>query len=1001
MPIEYVDPAWIEQSYGSRAQGFQNLMRKRIRDVLIVSSLYDLYLFEEDGRLYELIRNEYQGLNLSHAPELTRVSSGREALTLIKEEKQFDLIITTLHIEDMPALRFAKQVREAGFETPIILLAYDNRELQELVAHHDTSIFDKVFIWQGDFRLIIAIIKHLEDKMNVDNDTRIVGAQSVILIEDNVRYYSSFLPIIYTELLKQSRRLISEGISLSHKFSRMRARPKILLCSTYEEAWEYFEKYEECILGVISDVDFTRDGRDDPRAGLEFARNVKGRHDDIPILLQSTIPDHEIEAEKIGCSYLVKDSPILLQALRQFMVQYFSFGDFIFRSPDGKEVGRATDLQSLEEQLRILPEESIRYHAERNHFSKWLKARTEFWLAHKLRPRKVSDYASVEALREDLISSLKEYQKIRQRGIITDFKKESFEPSSSFARIGGGSLGGKARGLGFVNILINNYDLHDKFEGVEILVPPAVVIGTDVFDQFLEENNLRNLALNSLDDREITRRFLEAKKFPEGILNELAGFLDLIREPLAVRSSSLLEDSQYHPFAGVYETYMIPNNDPSPLARLNELVNAIKRVYASTFYQSAKDYIKITSYRLEEEKMAVIVQKMVGSQHENRFYPDFAGVAKSYNFYPISPQKATDGIVSAALGLGKTVVDGGNTLRFCPRYPNHLLQFFSPEESLRTNQNEFYALEMNSQVMDYTETYDVLLKKHNLDVAEHDGTLKYVGSTYSAENDSIADGLSRRGIRLVTFAPILRNKIFPLPQILDLLLDMGSWGMGTPVEIEFAANMSSKNHGRKEFGILQMRPLVLSRESEELNVDDMEPSGLICQSHQVLGNGVIRDIHDIVFVDIHRFERSKTTEIAREITEMNEALVAENKPYLLIGLGRWGTLDPWLGIPVKWDQISGAKAIVEAGFKDMDVSPSQGSHFFQNLTSFMVGYFTIHSEIKEGLLDWDWLLHQPAIEKKKFINHVRCKKPIVVKMNGHQNKGIILKPEGTTFNEQI
>lgn len=993
MPIEYVDPAWIDQSYGSRAQGFQNLMRRRIRDVLIVSSLYDLYLFEEDGRLYELIRNEYQGLNLSHAPELTRVSSGREALTLIQEEKQFDLIITTLHIEDMPALRLAKQVREAGFDMPIILLAYDNRELQDVVAHQDTSIFDKIFIWQGDFRLIIAIIKHLEDKMNVDNDTRIVGAQSVILIEDNVRYYSSFLPIIYTELLKQSRRLISEGISLSHKFSRMRARPKILLCSTYEEAWEYFEKYEECILGVISDVDFSHSGQDDPRAGLEFARNVKERHDDIPILLQSTMPDHEVEAKKIGCSYVVKDSPLLLQELRQFMVQYFSFGDFIFRSLDGKEVGRATDLQSLEEQLRILPEESIRYHAERNHFSKWLKARTEFWLAHKLRPRKVSDYASVEALREDLISSLKEYQKIRQRGIITDFKKESFEPSSSFARIGGGSLGGKARGLGFVNILINNYDLHDKFEGVEIHVPPAVVIGADVFDQFLDENNLRNFALSSTDDREITRRFLEAKKFPGGILGELAGFLELIRDPLAVRSSSLLEDSQYHPFAGVYETYMIPNNDHNPAARLNELVNAIKRVYASTFYQSAKDYIKITSYRLEEEKMAVIIQKMVGSRHENRFYPDFAGVGKSYNFYPIAPQKATDGIVSAALGLGKTVVDGGNTVRFCPRYPNHLLQFFSPEESLKTNQSEFYALEMNSQVMDYTETYDVLLKKHSLDVAEEDRTLSYVGSTYSPENDSISEGLSRKGLRLVTFAPILRNKIFPLPQILELLLDMGSWGMGTPVEIEFAVNMSRKDHSRKEFGILQMRPLVLSRESEELNVDDVEPSGLICQSHQVLGNGVIRDIHDIVFVDIHRFERSKTAEIAREITEMNEALVAEHKPYLLIGLGRWGTLDPWLGIPVKWDQISGAKAIVEAGFKDMDVSPSQGSHFFQNLTSFMVGYFTIHSKIKEGFLDWDWLLRQPAIEKKKFINHIRCKKPIVVKMNGHQNKGIILKPE--------
>ncbi|MEK6757122.1 MAG: response regulator, partial [Bacteroidota bacterium] len=470
MPIEYVDPDWVEHGYGTRFQGFQNLMRRRIRDVLLVSSLYDLYMFEEDGRLYELIRNEYQALHLSHSPELTRVSSGKEAIALAKEEKRFDLIITTLHIEDMTALKFVRMVREAGLEIPIVLLAYDNRELKELLTHHDTSIFDRIFIWQGDFRLIIGIIKHLEDRMNVDHDTRIVGVQSIILIEDNVRYYSSFLPIIYTEILNQSKRLLSEGINLSHKYLRMRARPKILLSTTYEEAWDYLQRYEDYVLGVISDIDFPRDGKDDPRAGLEFARNVKARHYDIPILLQSTTPDLEKEARAIGASYLLKDSSMLLHDLRQFMVEYFSFGDFVFRTTDGREVGRATDLQSLEEQLQYVPEESIQYHAERNHFSSWLKARTEFWLAHKLRPRKVSDYPSVQALREDLISSLRQYRRIRQRGIITDFKKETFMPASSFARIGGGSLGGKARGLGFVNILINNYDVRDRYEGILIHV---------------------------------------------------------------------------------------------------------------------------------------------------------------------------------------------------------------------------------------------------------------------------------------------------------------------------------------------------------------------------------------------------------------------------------------------------------------------------------------------------------------------------------------------------
>ena len=994
MPIEYVDPDWVEHGYGTRFQGFQNLMRRRIRDVLLVSSLYDLYMFEEDGRLYELIRNEYQALHLSHSPELTRVSSGREAIALAKEERRFDLIVTTLHIEDMTALRFARMVREAGLDIPIVLLAYDNRELKELMMHQDTSVFDRIFIWQGDFRLLIGIIKDLEDKMNVDHDTRIVGVQSIILIEDNVRYYSSFLPIIYTEILNQSKHLLSEGINLSHKYLRMRARPKILLSTTYEEAWDYFERYEEYILGVISDVDFPREGKDDRRAGLEFARNVKARHYDIPILLQSTMVGLEREARSIGASFLLKDSPLLLHELRQFMVEYFSFGDFIFRTSDGREVGRASDLQSLEEQLHIVPEESIRYHAERNHFSSWLKARTEFWLAHKLRPRKVSDYPSVAALREDLINSLRQYRRIRQRGIITDFNKETFIPASSFARIGGGSLGGKARGLGFVNILINNYDVRNRFGGIVVDVPPAVVLGTDVFDQFLDENDLRNFALNSTDDQEITRRFLEARIFPAEVLGELAAFLDLIRDPLAVRSSSLLEDSQYHPFAGVYETYMIPNCHPNPFMRLSELVNTIKRVYASTFYQSAKDYIKVTAYRSEEEKMAVIIQKMVGRQHEDRFYPEFSGVAKSHNFYPLPPQKSEDGIVSAALGLGKMVVDGGVTVKFCPKYPNHLLQFFSGKEALRNNQNEFYALEMNGQPLDYLETHDILLKRYGLETAEGDGSLTYVGSTYSPENDALSDGLSRQGIRVVTFSPILRNKMFPLPQILELLLDMGEWGMGTPVEIEFAVNMNPGSGKPKEFGLLQMRPLVLSREVEELNIEEVPTEQLLCQSHQVLGNGAIRDVYDIVAVDVGRFERSKTREVAAEITQFNEELIGQRRPYLLIGLGRWGTLDPWLGIPVKWDQISGARAIVEAGFKDLEVAPSQGSHFFQNITSFQVGYFTVHSKIKEGFIDWEWLSRQKVVGEKTYTRHFRFETPIIIKMNGHQNKGIILKPEG-------
>ena len=996
MPIDFVDitntfdPLWVEHGYGNRFQGFQNLMRLRIRDILLVSSLYDLYLFEEDGRLYELIRNEYQGFNLSHSPELTRVSSGYEAITLAREERRFDLIITTLHIDDMHAIDFARLVKQSGLNIPVVLLTHDNRELKYLLLNQDTSAFDRIFIWQGDFRIIIGIVKNFEDRLNVDHDTRMVGVQTIIVIEDSVKDYSSFLPIIYTEILKQSQRLVSEGINLTHKFLRMRARPKILLCQNYEEAWEYFQKYREFMLGVISDIDFPRNRVQDPQAGLVFAQNVKLQQPDVPILLLSYNPANEPEAHATGASFVLKDSPFLLNELRKFMVHYFSFGDFVFRTKDGTEVGRANDLRSLEEQLASVPVESIVYHAERNHFSNWLKARTEFWLAHQLRPRQVSDYPDAEALRKDLIDSLHYYRNIRQRGIIADFVKEAFDPATSFARIGGGSLGGKARGLGFVNTLINDYNVRDRFPDVQIYVPSAVVIGTEVFDQFVDENNLRRFAINCTDDREITKRFLEAARFPEEILGDLAAFLDIVRTPLAVRSSSLLEDSQYHPFAGVYETYMIPNNHQNPLVRLNDLLNSIKRVYASTFYQRAKDYIKVTSYRLEEEKMAVIVQKMLGTARGDHFYPDFAGVAKSYNFYPLAPQKPTDGTVSVALGLGKWVVDGGNTVRFCPKYPTDLIQFYSVEETLNNTQREFFALQLDGASDFGYETHDMLIKSYPLDVAEKAGTLQYVGSTYSPENEAIYDGLGRAGTRVVTFAPILRNKIFPLPQILELLLDMGTWGMGTPIEIEFAVTMS----GPKEFALLQMRPLVIHREPEELNVEDFDTSAAICQSNQVLGHGLIEDVRDIVAVDYHTYDRAMSREVAKEVSIFNARLIAEHRPYLLIGVGRWGSLDPWLGIPVKWEQIAGAKAIIETGFKEMSVTPSQGSHFFQNITSFMIGYFTVSEHENRGHLDWDWLLAQETLERMRFTRLIRFEKPLTIKINGHEGKGVILKPEG-------
>lgn len=983
----------IEELQGSRVKSFQKLMRFKVRDILLVSSLYDNYLFEEDGRLYELIRSEFQTLNLSHPPEITHVSSGAEAIELLADAEHFDLIITTLHIEDMHVVKFANAVRQANINTPIVLLAYDNRERKDLVTNYDISVFEKIFIWQGDYHLLIGIIKFIEDRENVENDTFTVGVQSIILLEDSVQFYSVYLPLVYTEILKQSQRLITEGVNITHRFLRMRARPKILLCTTYEEAWAYYEKYQDFILGIISDVNFKKGGNKETEAGIEFAQLVKSQHEDIPILLQSSNQEYAERAREIGVSFLLKSSPRLLHELSEFMLSNFGFGDFHFRLNNGTVVSRAADLKALEEQLKVVPDESILYHARRNHFSNWLKARTEFWLAQRLRPQRPEDFESVQHLREMLMTSLRMYREMRQRGVITEFSKTTFDPQNSFARIGSGSLGGKARGLGFINTLINTYSIRDKFPGVEIHVPSAVVIATDVFDRFLAENHLENFALQETDDKILLDRFVNAEHFPNDIIVRLREFLEITTTPLAVRSSSLLEDSQYQPFAGVYQTYMIANNSSDLEVRMNDLLVAIKLVYASTFAKRAKDYMKATSYRLEEEKMAVIIQKMVGTARNGRYYPEFAGVAKSYNFYPVPPQSPGDGIVLVGLGLGKTVVDGGNTVRFCPKFPRHMLQFFSAKETLKNAQQNFYALSLDESLnRDNGQMPDEFVKLYDMRNAEDDQTLFYVASTYSPENDSVYDGVSREGRRVVTFAPILKHKLFPLAEILDLVIEMGKWGMGTHVEIEFAVNMNVATHGPHEFAFLQIRPLVLSSELEELQISALDSNDLICQSNQVLGNGAIRDIFDVVVVSMETFDRARSRDVAREVSQFNKQLLEQKRPYVLIGVGRWGSLDHWLGVPVTWDQISGAAAIVESGFKDFSVTPSQGSHFFQNLTSFRVGYFTVNSINENSFIDWEWLSRQPAVQELEFTRHLRFQENITVKINGHKNIGVISKP---------
>ncbi|HEV2470183.1 MAG TPA: PEP/pyruvate-binding domain-containing protein [Candidatus Sulfotelmatobacter sp.] len=975
-----------------RFEGFENLMPFRVQNILLVSSLYDSFILREDGRLNELLIDESLELNLRQIPGITHVSSCAEALELAKSNPQFNLIVTNLTVGDTSAADLARKVREAGLDVPVVVLGYDYREIKNFVARNAVSEIERVFLWQGTARILIAIVKYVEDKRNVLHDTRAMGVPVLLVVEDNIRYYSSFLPVIYTELIKQSRRVIQEGINVAHKLVRMQARPKILLASNFEDAAELVQQYREYIFGLVSDVEFPWNAKLSPEAGFELARMVKSLTPDVPVVLQTSRTEFRPRAHAEGYSFLRKRSPTLLKDLRRILTDSFGFGDFVFRLPDQREVGRARDLSELEELLQTIPDDCLMYHAQRNHFSHWLMARTEFALAAKLRPRKVSDFNGPEHLRRDLIESINDYRREQNEVLIADFKPDTFKPSqSSFLRIGSASLGGKARGLAFVRHLLRTRRISKRFPGVKISVPPAVVIATDMFDQFLAENNLSDFALHCDVDSEIQQRFLDSS-LPVPLQESLKAFLEEVRYPLAVRSSSLLEDSQYQPFTGVYETFMLGNQQANLQARFDELSEAIKRVYASTFSQHAKAYVRATPYRLEEEKMAVILQQVVGRLHANRFYPDFSGVVRSHNFYPVAPMSFADGIAAVALGLGRTVVDGGKCINFCPRYPRNLLQFSSVEDILANTQTEFCALELDG-VPHGAGPGHLREMRFGLDIAEVDGTLHAVGSTYSADNHAVYDGLSRPGSRIVTFAPMLKHGIFPLAQILEVLVRAGEDALGNPVEIEFAVSLP-RGEEPADFGFLQIRPLTLARDHQDLMIDEVDPKQLICQSSKVLGNGRIENLHDIVVVDSQRFERSRSREVAEAVSHFNATLNSENRPYLLIGVGRWGSNDPWLGIPVEWDEISGARAIVEAGFRDFRVTPSQGSHFFQNLTAFQVGYFTVNPDAGEGSIDWKWLLEQPAMEEQGCVRHLQFAEPLRIVMNSRNSQGVIFKPEG-------
>jgi len=964
---------------------FLDLCRFRVSDILLVSSLYESFILAEERHLGEWMASEFLDLNLRPPPSMTRVSTGREALALIGAEPRFNLVITSPALGDMGAAALAAQLRDIRPDLAVVVLAYDAREAAVLADDRTIPAGVRVFLGQGDVRLLPAIVRLVEDRENVSHDTGQMGVQLVIVIEDNVRFYSSFLPVIYTELMTHAAHLVPEGMNLAHKLMRLQARPKLVLCSTFEEAWECFERFEENTLGVISDLEFPKDGVLCAEAGAEFARRVGQRQSDIPLMLQSSRPENRALAEAVGASFLLKDSPTLLHDLRRFMVDHFGFGDFVFRLPGGEEVARASELRALEEQLAIVPAESIAYHAARNHFSRWLKARTEYELAHQLRPRRVSDFPSVEALRADLIRSIHEYRRQRSDRMVADFDRAAFDGTATLSRLGGGSLGGKARGLAFVNYLLGQHPLRERFPDVRITVPPAVVLGTDVFDRFLEHNHLADLALQVEDEAEIRRHF-QAALLPGKVTADLARVLDVLDYPLAVRSSSLLEDSQYQPFAGIYETHMVANHGASPGVRLEKLSAAIKRVYASTFARPARAYLRSVSYRLEEERMAVMLQKVAGARHGTRFYPHISGVARSHNVYPLAPARAEDGIVAVALGFGETVCGGRPCLRFCPRYPRHVVQFSSTRELLENSQRDFYALSLDGSAEASIGGLTLL----DLAAAQADGTLAPVASTYSQENDAVYDGLSRPGAPLVTFAPMLKRELFPLAEIVNCLLEISQDAVGGPVEIEFAVTLGPDYRPPHEFSVLQLRPVATSREGI-VEIGDVDPASALCMSDRVAGTGRV-EVRDLVVVDAHRFERGRSRDVAGDVARFNARLNAAGVPFVLIGVGRWGSSDPFLGIPVTWDDINGARAIVEAGFRDLRVTPSQGTHFFQNLAAGGVAYFTVNAEAGEGVLDWEWLNAQPAVEETPFVRHLRFEAPVVVAVDGRSQRGVILKP---------
>ena len=980
----------LNQLYFKDTQ-FANLMTRRIFNVLLIANPYDAFMLEDDGRIDEKIFNEYTSLSLRYPPRFTQVSTYEEALEHLSN-MSYDLIICMPGTGDNEGFDVARNIKGLYPNIPMVILTPFSHGITARIANEDLTPFEYVFCWLGNTDLLVSIIKLIEDKMNLEHDVNEVGVQLILLVEDSIRFYSSTLPNLYKFVLKQSQEFSTEALNAHQRTLRMRGRPKIVLARNYQEATYIYEKYKNNILGVITDVRFplVEKGEKDGLAGIKLCAAIRKEDPFVPLIIQSSETENAAYAAKYGAAFIDKNSKKMDVDLRRIVSDNFGFGDFIFRNPEtGEEIAKVKNLKELQNILFAVPAESFLYHISHNHVSRWLYSRAMFPVAEFLKPITWDSLQDVDAHRKLIFEAIVKYRKMKNQGVVAVFKRDRFDSYSNFARIGEGSLGGKGRGLAFIDNLVKRHPEFEEFENARVAIPKTVVLCTDVFDEFMETNGLYQVALSEADDATILRCFLKAK-LPDRLVGDFFTFFDVVKAPIAVRSSSLLEDSHYQPFAGIYSTYMIPYMDDK-YEMLRMLSDAIKGVYASVFFRDSKAYMQATSNVIDQDKMAVILQQVVGNQYGDRYYPSMSGVARSLNYYPLGDEQAEEGIVNLALGLGKYIVDGGLTLRFSPYHPTKVLQTSELEIALRETQTRFYALDLHA-AKNFSQDDGFNLLKLHVKEAEKDGALNYIASTYDPYDQVIRDGLYPGGRKVITFANILQHDVFPLPRLLQIALKYGQQEMRRPVEIEFAANLSREKDKTGTFYLLQIRPIVDSKEMLDEDLTAIPDQDLLLRSNNSLGHGIMDDLYDVVYVKTEGYSASNNPEIAREIERINQRFLEQGRNYILIGPGRWGSSDPWLGIPVKWPHISAARIIVEAGLTNYRVDPSQGTHFFQNLTSFGVGYFTINAYMNDGVYNQAFLDAQPAMEETKHIRHLHFDRPLVAKMDGKRKQGIVMLP---------